>query len=133
MYTVVLDTNILISAIVFGGKPREILRKIISGKIRLAISQDILDEVVAVLSGNKFKYPSKVAHEIRNAIEELGELFVSGKRINIVKKDPDDNRILECALAADAEFIISGDKHLLELMKYKNTQIISPAAFLDKF
>jgi putative PIN family toxin of toxin-antitoxin system len=132
MYRVVLDTNVLISAIVFGGKPREILGKIISGKIHLAISQDILDELVAVLTGSKFKYASNVAYEIKNAIEELGEMVIPEKRINIVKKDSDDNRILECAFAADADLIISGDNHLLELMKYKNIQIVSPVEFLEK-
>jgi putative PIN family toxin of toxin-antitoxin system len=74
-----------------------------------------------------------VAYEIRNAIEELGEMVIPEKRIIVIKKDPDDNRILECALAADADLIISGDNHLLELMKYKNIQIVSPSEFFEKY
>ncbi len=74
-----------------------------------------------------------MAYEIRNAIEELGEMVIPEKRIIVIKKDPDDNRILECALAADADLIISGDNHLLELMKYKNIQIVSPSEFFEKY
>ena len=133
MLRIVLDTNILISAIVFGGKPREILEKIITNKIRLAILKDILDETDGVLSGKKFKYPPQVVYEIRNAIEELGEIIVPEKRINRIKKDPDDNRILECALTANADFIISGDNHLLEIKDFQNIPIISPAEFLERY
>ena len=133
MLKVVLDTNILISAIVFGGKPRDILERIISGKLEFAVSKEILNEVEGVLSGKKFKYPSHVIYEIRNAIEELGEIVVPEKRINRIKKDPDDNRILECALAVNADFIISGDNHLLEFKVFKGIQILSPADFLEKY
>lgn len=128
---VVLDTNILISAIVFGGKPRDIFKRILSGKLRFAVSKEILNEVEGVLSGKKFRYPLQAVHEIRNAIEELGENVVPDKRIDRIIKDPDDNRILECALAANADFIISGDNHLLELKVFKGIQIINPADFLE--
>jgi len=133
MYKIVLDTNILISAIVFGGKPRKILNSIITGKIRFATSKYILEEVENVLSGKKFKYPPQVVHEIRNAIEELGELIEPEKKVNIIKKDPADNRILECAMAANADFIISGDHHLLELKQYKNIPIITTSEFLENY
>lgn len=133
MLKVILDTNILISAIVFGGKPRDILKRIISGKLGFAVSKEILDEVDGVLSGKKFNYPSQAVYEIRNAIEGLGDNVVPEKRIDMIKKDPDDNRILECALTANADFIISGDSHLLELKVFKGIQIISPADFLEKY
>jgi uncharacterized protein len=133
MLKIVLDTNVLISAIVFGGKPRKILEKIISGKSGFAVSKDILDEVDGVLSGKKFKYPSQAVYEIRNAIEELGEFVVPEIRINRITKDPDDNKILECAITAKADIIISGDSHLLELKKFNGIQIVSPAEFLEKF
>ena len=133
MLKVILDTNILISAIVFGGKPRDILKRIISGKLGFAVSKEILDEVDGVLSGKKFNYPSQAVYEIRNAIEGLGDNVVPEKRIDMIKKDPDDNRILECALTANADFIISGDSHLLELKVFKGIQIISPTDFLEKY
>jgi uncharacterized protein len=132
MYKIVLDTNILISAIVFGGKPRKILNSVIAGKIEFATSKDILEEVEGVLSGKKYKYPVQVVYEIRNAIEELGEIVLPKKSVNRIKKDPDDNRILECALYAKADFIISGDNHLLELKQFNGIQIVNPTEFLEK-
>lgn len=130
MYTVVLDTNVLISAIVFGGKPRNILERIIKGKIRLAVSESILQEVKAVLDGNKFQYPPQLTHTIISEIEAVSELVKPKKSIKAVGKDPDDNKFLECALEAGAHFIITGDMHLLELEIYKGVRIMNPADFL---
>jgi putative PIN family toxin of toxin-antitoxin system len=133
VYKVVLDTNVLISAIVFGGKPREILNRIIKGQIQFAISKDILNEMEGVLSGRKFQYPEQVIQVIRKAVEELGEFVIPKKKVKKIVKDPDDNKILECALAAEADLIISGDIHLLELKQYKNIQIVSPSEYLKKY
>jgi hypothetical protein len=126
----VLDTNVLISAIVFGGKPRNILERIIKGKIRLAVSESILQEVKAVLDGNKFQYPPQLTHTIISEIEAVSELVKPKKSIKAVGKDPDDNKFLECALEAGAHFIITGDMHLLELEIYKGVRIMNPADFL---
>jgi putative PIN family toxin of toxin-antitoxin system len=110
---VVLDTNVLISAIVFGGKPRDVLNLIVNGQVALAISKDILDEVEGVLSGRKFQFPKHATYSIRKALEDLAEYVIPQKKVTRVKDDPDDNRILECALESEARFIISGDHHLL--------------------
>jgi putative PIN family toxin of toxin-antitoxin system len=133
VHKVVLDNNVLISAIVFGGKPREILNRIIKGQIQFAISKDILNEMEGVLSGRKFQYPEQVIQVIRKAVEELGEFVIPKKKVKKIVKDPDDNKILECALAAEADLIISGDIHLLELKQYKNIQIVSPSEYLKKY
>jgi putative PIN family toxin of toxin-antitoxin system len=133
VHKVVLDTNALISAIAFGGKPREVLNRIIRGQMQLAISEDILNEMDGVLSEKKFRYPKGVIHSIRNALEDLAEFVIPQKEIKRIKKDPDDNRILECAVEAQAHFIISGDNHLLELKQYKNTRIITPSDYLKEF
>jgi putative PIN family toxin of toxin-antitoxin system len=133
VHIVVLDTNVLISAIAFEGKPREVFSKVLKGQIQLAISEDILGEMEGVLSGKKFKYPKGVVRSIRNALEDLAEFVIPQKEVKRIKKDPDDNRILECAVEAEAHFIISGDKHLLELKQYKNTRIITPSDYLKEF
>jgi putative PIN family toxin of toxin-antitoxin system len=129
----VLDTNVFISAIAFEGKPREVFRRVLTGQMRLAISEDILGELQGVLSGKKFKYSKEVIRSIRNAIEDLAEFVIPQKEVKRIKKDPDDNRILECAVEAEAHFIISGDKHLLELKKYENIRIITPSDYLKEF
>jgi len=133
VHKVVLDANVLISAIVFGGKPRDVFNRILKGQIRLAISKDILDEMEVVLSGKGFQYPEQVIRSIRNAVEDLTEIVTLQKAVRKIKDDPDDNRILECALESGAHLIISGDHHLLELKQYRNTKILSPSDFLKEY
>ncbi len=133
MYKVVLDTNVLISAIVFGGKPREVFELILMEKVNLAISREILNEMRGVLSGRKFRYPQQVLHSILHSLENLAEFVVPQKPVKIIKDDPADNRILECALEAGAHIIISGDRHLLDVKRYRGIEIISPSDFLERF
>ena len=133
MHKVVLDTNVLISAIVFGGKPRDVFNSILKGQVKLAISKDILDEMEGVLSGKKFQYPKQIIHSIRNAIEDFAEVVAPRKVVKAIENDPDDNRILECALESKANLIISGDRHLLDLKQYRNIKIITPSDFLKEF
>jgi putative PIN family toxin of toxin-antitoxin system len=127
VHKVVLDTNVLISAIVFGGKPRDVFTEVLKGRIKLAISKDILDEMEGVLSGKKFQYPKPIIRYIRSALEDLAEFVTPEKRVKVIEDDPNDNRILECALEAKADFIISGDHHLLELKEYQSIRIITPS------
>ena len=133
MHKVVLDTNVLISAIVFGGKPRDVFNSILKGQVKLAISKDILDEMEGVLSGKKFQYPKQIIHSIRNAIEDLAEVVMPQEVVKAIENDPDDNRILECALESKANLIISGDRHLLDLKQYRSIKIITPSDFLKEF
>ena len=129
----VLDSNVYISAVLFGGKPRQIIEAALAGKIRLAVSSSILEEIRAVLSGDKFNFPSDVAREIIVEIESLAETIEAVEKISVIKDDPDDNRILECALAADAEAVVSGDGHLLVLSSFLDIPIMTPADCLEKF
>jgi hypothetical protein len=133
VHKVVLDTNVLISAIVFGGKPRDVFNSILKGQVKLAISKDILDEMEGVLSGKKFQYPKQIIHSIRNAIEDLAEVVMPQEVVKAIENDPDDNRILECALESKANLIISGDRHLLDLKQYRSIKIITPSDFLKEF
>jgi len=133
VHKVVLDTNVLISAIAFKGKPREVFNKVLKGQMQLAISEDILNEMEGVLSGKKFRYPKGIIRSILNALEDLAEFVIPQKEVKRIKKDPNDNRILECAVEAEADFIISGDNHLLELKQYKNIRIITPSDYLKEY
>ena len=127
---VVLDTNVLISAIMFGGKSRDILEMGISGKIRIAISQDILKELAGVLIDKKFRASVPFVQQTIHELSEICEVVIVTSKINAIKDDPDDNRILECAVSAKADCIVSGDAHLLSLKHFKKIKIYSPSEFL---
>ena len=132
MITIVLDTNVLISAIVFGGKPREILEKVIAGRYTMAISAEILAEFQWVLEGKKFRYPTAVVRNIVSELLAVSELVRPTRKVAKVKTDPTDNQILECALESRAAYIVSGDKHLLELTEFEGIPILDAAAFLAR-
>lgn len=69
--------------------------------------------------------------EVLSELYRMGELVIPRYEVNAVVDDPDDNRILECALTANAAFVVSGDRHLLRLRKYKSISIVSPREFLE--
>jgi putative PIN family toxin of toxin-antitoxin system len=127
---VVLDTNVLISAIMFGGKSREILEMGISGKIKISLSQDILKELAGILVDRKFRAPIAFVQQTIHELFEISELVIVREKINAVKNDPDDNRILECAVSAKADYIVSGDNDLLSLGHFRKIKILSPSDFL---
>jgi len=129
---VVLDTNILISAILFGGKPRRILEKAIRGEIRLCISEPILDELKGVLQRSKFDYSPEMIQVILKELMGVSDFVNASKTIDVVLEDPEDNRILECAVEAEANYIITGDFHLLKLSRYRNIEVVNPGAFLER-
>ncbi len=131
MIKVVLDTNVLVSAIVFGGKPRIILEKVIEGSLSLAISAPILDETRQVLSGKKFRYPPEVASSIIAEIESISEYVIPTRHIDVLRNDPDDNVILECAYEFKADYMVSVDSHLLELGNYEGVRIVAPREFIQ--
>ena len=129
--TIVCDTNVLVSALLFpGGPPDEILKLVREGYAKLAISMEICTELEGVLRG-KFEMPEKDAKEVIKSIREISFLVQPKEKINLIKEDPPDNKILECAVAADADYIISGDlKHLQSLKEFRDIPILSPAKAL---
>lgn len=129
---VVLDTNVLISALVFpGGKPDQILTRIRRGEIEFFISPFILSELDRVLR-QKFQLTKNEAEDRVRAIRRLAHLVEPTERVEVITAKDDDNRILECAIAAKADFLVTGDKeHLLPLESIKDTKIISPSEFLE--
>ena len=132
MLRVVLDTNVLISAILFGGKPRQILEKTIRGEIRLCLSEPILEEVKGVLKRPKFDYSPEMIQIILTELTGIADIVNPSETIHVVLEDPDDNRILECAVEAGANYVVTGDLHLLKLSRYRDTEILNTAAFLGR-
>jgi putative PIN family toxin of toxin-antitoxin system len=127
---VVLDSNIYISGIIFSGNPRKIIDLVIEGKIKLCISSDILIEIKEVLERDKFGFSSDITQQIILEIESLSEFITPTKKHSAVKRDAGDNIIIDCAVEADADYIITGDDDLLSLKKYKRIKIINAGDFI---
>ena len=131
MVGVTLDTNIYISALEFGGVCARLLGMARVGLVRIDVSDPILDEVVMVLRDD-FHWEGYRLHFVRPQLAKLGRLVVPSKSVSVVKEDPDDNRILECAAEAGSDFVITHDKDLLRLKKYAGIGIIRAAEFLQR-
>lgn len=127
---IVVDSNVIISALQFGGLPNRVLSSALDANIRLFISPFIADEILGVLL-EKFSWDESQIQEAEEIIEEVSETIQPSDRVNIAR-DSDDNRILECALAAQAHYLISGDDDLLSLKKYGRIEIVTPAQFLAR-
>lgn len=128
---VVLDTNTLVSALLFTGISSELVSLWQDGIITLLLSRDILDEYLRVLSYPKFKLSEE---EIKKLLQEeilpYAEVVKPKRRLRVVQRDPSDNKFLECAIAGKTRVIISGDKNLLSLGRYRRIRIQTPAQFL---
>jgi putative PIN family toxin of toxin-antitoxin system len=129
---IVLDTNLLISAIVFGGRPREVLEKVILGTFTMAISDEMLAEFQWVLEGRKFRYPTAIVRNIVNELLSVSELVRPTMKVEQIKADQADNRILECALESRASCIVTGDRHLLNPGQFEGIPILDVTSFLAR-
>lgn len=132
-FRVVFDTNIYISAIIFGGNPRKCLELARNEEIALYTSRAILLELAEKLR-DKFFWGEPEIKDIIIGLDIFVNIVTPTKNLDIIKKDPDDNRILECAIEAKADNIVSGDKkHLLSLKQFQDIPILSAKEFLDIF
>lgn len=126
----VFDTNVFISALVFGGIPRNILLFADEGRFELVISKQILAELRGILR-TKFRYERKELDEVEKMLTSVGIAVDPKRKIRKITADPEDNMVLECAVEEGVDYIVSGDKHLLELKTYNRVKILSPASFFD--
>jgi putative PIN family toxin of toxin-antitoxin system len=122
----VFDTNVLISATLWEGSvAQKFLFKCIKENIQIFSSQKIIEEYKEILARD-FDYIEYEIGEILEKVLQFVTLVTPIKKIDIVKEDADDNKIIECAVESDAEYIISYDKHLLKLKVYLGIKIIRP-------
>jgi uncharacterized protein len=127
---VVLDTNIVASATYWRGKPAHCLEAWMLGKFDLAISHPILTEYDEVIARLAARYPAKQPTDWLNAIKQAGHLYLPKPR-PASTGDPDDEMFVECAAEAGADFLVTGDKgHLLVLKQAAATRIIAVSDFL---
>ena len=130
MKKVVLDTNVTISALFWEGNPRKIYDLIRQEKLVMLLSGDMEKEFIRVLGYEKFGLtPQEMMPFLRDLRTHARHVKTKNK-ISVVTADPTDNIFLECALDGDADFIISGDRHLLDIKVYKDIEIVRAGEFL---
>ena len=129
---VVLDTNIFISSIFWTGNPHTIVGLALDKKIVVYTSPAILTELEKVLHRD-FKEDQEFVERQIALILEYAEIVRPLHQVNVVKEDPDDNKIIECALTAAADYIVSGDPHLTNLKEVFGIKIMKPKDFVEMF
>ena len=130
MISATLDTSVYIRALHFGGPATVIIGHARAGNIRIDISDAILAETVRVLR-DKFQWDGYSLQDVRGKLLALGNHVSPAETLHVVKEDPADDRILECAAAARSDFIVSEDKDLLRLGQFGNARIVSVRDFIN--
>jgi uncharacterized protein len=127
----VVDTNILISATFWSGKPKQILNMIRRGQIRFLTSKILLDELKEILvrDDKPFGLSESEAANVLKELKNLAEIVEPRCSVSVCEHQA-DNRVLECALEGRAEWIITGDRHLLDLGAYEEIRIVTAADFI---
>ena len=124
MKRIVCDTSTLVSGFLYDGNERRLLEKATEGMCLLFTSKEIFKEFSQVISRPRFKLTPTESSKITKTLERITELVEPDCVVSAIKADESDNRILEAALAADADYIVSGDRHLLELKAYRGIKIV---------
>ena len=125
MLRVVLDTNVLVSAIISDGKPRELLRKGILKEFCIVTSDVILRELGSVLQRPKFKTDEDEIHRIIIALMQAAEVVEIVSKFKLVKEDPKDDIVVQTAFDGRADFIVFGDSHLLALKSFSEIKMVN--------
>ena len=133
---ITVDTNVLISATFWYGDSNEIINRVERKEFELVLSPEILEEFALVLQSKEIQ--DKVSNknlqmkETVQKITSLSALVTPRLRLDIIDDDPSDNKVLECAKAGKADYIISNDNHIMALRKFENIRILSSRQFIDK-
>jgi len=131
MIRVVIDTNVFVSSF-FGGLPRKIINLWKNDHIILCLSQDIIEEYLAVLNRLGLDNEQELLNLTRLFAEGYNSVFTTKtSKLDVVKEDADDNKFIECAVALNSKIIVSGDKHLTSIRKYIDIDIMSPRKFIE--
>jgi putative PIN family toxin of toxin-antitoxin system len=128
---VVVDTSVVVSALLFGGTPARLIDLWQTGDIKPLASKQIIDEYLRVLTYPKFKLSEdEINFLLYQQILPFFDIIDVHPGPEIIKKDPADDKFIRCALAGKAKFVISGDQHLLYLKSYQKIKVLSPAQFI---
>ena len=131
MRGVTFDSNVYVSALEFGGICARLIGMARAGDFRIDVSEPIISEVVTVLREDFHWEPYRL-HDARQRIAALGNTVTPTQTLQVVKEDPYDDRVLECAVEAGSECIVTRDKDLLRLKEYRGIGIVTPEQFLEQ-
>lgn len=130
MASATADSNIWISAFNYRGKPRRLIEMADAGEVRIDISEPIISEVLQVLR-EKFHWRPEALEEAEAQMNGIARKVAPTETLDVVKEDPADNRILECAAEAKSDYIVTGDNDLLRRGKFGTVPIVKVADFLN--
>jgi len=129
---VVADTNVLTSALLFGGVSDQVFLAGLRGEIQLITSDPLLKELERILK-NKFKLDVQLVRGVIEEVRNVAEIVAVSSHIDVISHPEVDNRVLECAVDGKADFIVTGDtKHILPLKKFRGIKILSPSEFIGR-
>ena len=133
MIKLVLDTNVLVSALIKREKPRELILRIADGKAQLFLSKDILEEFVEVAYDSKImRYiSSKDLVEFLKILGNLAKIVKVRSKFKVISQDPSDDKVLSAAFNGKVDYIVSGDEHLLSLQEFGRIKLVSISEMLD--
>jgi len=129
---VVFDTNVLISGIGFGGKPWQCLVEVFVGDVELLTSEAAIAEFERVLGYDHLPFSPAEQERFPELLRNESTVIDPGVSIEAVDDDPDDDVFLECAVDGDADYVVSGDPHLIDLGSFEGIPILTPAAFVER-
>ncbi|MCM1182475.1 MAG: putative toxin-antitoxin system toxin component, PIN family [Roseburia sp.] len=129
---IVIDTNVVISGVFFGGFPRKILSSVVNGEMTACATAEIIDEYEAIVQEMIDRKQGHISRNILTPLISAMEIIEPVTHIEICR-DPDDNKFLGCAKDSRALYIVSGDKDLLAVEKYENIQIVTAKEFSEKY
>lgn len=129
---IVVDTNVVISGVFFDGDPGKVLKAIVSNKVTACATKQIVEEYIEIVNEMISRKQGKLNNIILLTLIESLEMIKSKTHIEI-SRDRDDDKFIECAIDADALYIVSGDKDLLVIKQYENIKIITAKEFCDNY
>ena len=130
---VVIDTNVFVSAVFFGGVPGKILDMWRDGKIELLLTPGILAEYEDIVHRLHARYPAVDPEPIVSLVIRRGVFVADDELARPVSTDKDDDKFLAAAVAGRSKFVVSGDKHLLDVSGYEQVEVLQPAQFVDQY
>lgn len=133
MIRAVIDTNVAVSGLIFGGIPRKVVNASLSRKYTWVTSPHLMDEIERVMRSKKFDLSEHEVTTLIRPIFAIAEVVVPVNAINAIPRCPADNRVLECAVEGHCQVIVTGDhRDLISLGSYHRVQIITARQFLDR-
>jgi putative PIN family toxin of toxin-antitoxin system len=130
MVPVVMDTNVLVSALIHDGKPRKLVLELLD-KHTVILSRQLLAELADVIGRDKFPVKNAQAERFLSSLVKVSKIVPDNPLFKAVSEDPDDDAVLNTAYAGKADYIVTGDRHLLTLNQFKKTRIVTVNQMLD--